>query len=263
MKQQTKKAFTLIELLVVIAIIAILAAMLLPALAAAKKKAQKINCVNNLKQIGIAFRIWSQDNSDKYPMTVSPAQGGPACPNYQGPPVANPSQTPFNQWAIASQGTYAYSVFQVMSNELSTPKVVLCPSDNVRNTPNLNFVSTGAGTFNNGYVSYFFGRDTTEANPQSILAGDRNLANSANAISYQYTNTVVCFGTNAAAGSAISWATSVQHEKNGNLLMTDGSATSVSSSGLRQALGNTQDPSAINGATAAYGGASGNVFIMP
>src|SRR5271165_1300080 len=71
-----KAAFTLIELLVVIAIIAILAAMLLPALAAAKRKAQKINCVNNLKQVGLAFRIWEGDNGDKYPMSLSSTQGG-------------------------------------------------------------------------------------------------------------------------------------------------------------------------------------------
>ena len=71
-----KKAFTLIELLVVIAIIAILAALLLPALAAAKRKAQRINCVNDLKQVGIAFRLWEGDNKDRYPMAVQTATGG-------------------------------------------------------------------------------------------------------------------------------------------------------------------------------------------
>ena len=263
MKQQTKKAFTLIELLVVIAIIAILAAMLLPALAAAKKKAQRINCVNNLKQVGLAVRIWSGDNGDKYPMAVSPSLGGPS--RY----VANDA-TAFNSWAQNSGagGGETYAVFQVMSNELSTPKIVNCTSDTRSYTTNFSTTALNAGSFNNSAVSYFIARDATESNPQMILAGDRGmtvLATTTGAMLGGGTGSGATYamGTNSAT-LTVGFATSVMHDKAGNVTMADGSVQQLSSSGLRTALGNTSDTSAnTSGSSVPASAGTGNVFVFP
>ena len=231
MKQQTKKAFTLIELLVVIAIIAILAAMLLPALAAAKKRAQKINCVNNLKQVGLSFRLWEGDNGDKFPMAVPLASGG----------VFENISSGYNNHNIAPGSLY--TVFQVMSNQLSTPKVVICPSDGIT-TPTSHTVSTNGftyaaalGNFNNSAVSYFVNGDATEADPQMVMSGDCNIglgnAGNAAATTRFYTSPAYIPGVNGWA-----WTANDMHAGSGNIQLSDGSVQSVTISGLKTLLNN-------------------------
>jgi prepilin-type N-terminal cleavage/methylation domain-containing protein len=235
-----KKAFTLIELLVVIAIIAILAALLLPALAAAKRKAQRINCVNDLKQVGIAFRLWEGDNQDRYPMAVQTVKSGALERVYS---ALNNSVANYNEC----------SVFTVMSNECNTPKILFCPADNGTwlNVPRANATNwvtfdptiASGGVVTYQYLSYFVCGDAFESYPQMILTGDRNIGD-CGAGNYATPATI----TNATTSGANKWGNSPSdtpawawdqaslHLKNGNLGLADGSVQQATIAGLQQAL---------------------------
>jgi competence protein ComGC len=210
-----KQGLTLVELVVVIFGIAFLVALLLPALAAAKHKDSRLSCVNNLKEISLGYRIWEGDNGDLYPTSVSVTNGG--------------------AMESAATGDVA-AVFQMMSNELSTPKILICPLDTTH-TLATNF----AIGFSAKNISYFAGLDATnDSNPQMLLVGDNNF--SVDGVSAK--SGLVKVSTN----SMVAWLPGrhpfyqphfwefAPKNFSGNAAMNDGSAQQFSSDNFQNAL---------------------------
>ena len=194
-------AFTFIELLVVISVVAVLSFIMLPSIAKARARAQRIHCVSFLKQIGLSFREYAVEHNHSYPMSVSTNFGG-------------------TMEYIATGDAFRH--FQVMSNELSTPKILVCPSDRSRGTAN-----DFGPDFSNANVSYFVGLDVDESAPEMLLAGDANLAVGG----VPAKTGVLGLSTN----SEVTWTASY-HIGVGDIALSDGSVQQATSQQLRGLL---------------------------
>lgn len=193
---------TLIELFVVILVVGILFVLVMPVLMepCGKKRSAKIGCVNNLKQTALALKIWAGDNSDKYPWEVAVTNGGAL------------------DWTLT---TNAWKAFEVMSNELFTPKILFCPSDSARD-----YATNWDGTLAKK-ISYFIGLDAKGGdghNAAQLLSGDDNFETNGIAVKFG----LLALGTNTPP----SW-TKARHNRAGNIGLNDGSVQPTTTSSLR------------------------------
>ncbi len=202
--KEGRSGLTLVEVLIVlVVVVGLAAAVFLPALAKAKPNRHRPSCVNNLKQIGLAFRIYANDNGDVYPMRVLVAAGG----------------------ALESVDRgELFRIFQVMSNELSVPRSVICPTER---RP----FATNWATLRNSNISYVVGLDATDIRPNSILSGDRDIAE----------NGQLLRGTaNLTTNRPVAWH-KLLHKEGGNIALADGSVQQTTTATLRPLLANTGD----------------------
>lgn len=198
------RAFTAMDLMLVIVLVAVQVALVAPMLARPRRcHGPRIICANNLKQISIAFRIWEDDNGGHYPMRGFTNELGVM-------EVPKP--------------TNMFRYFQVMSNELSNPKIIICPADS-RNE------ATIFRALSNTNISYFVGLDVADENqPNMLLAGDRNLIVDSVAVG---PGLLTLTSTNR-----VGWS-GTMHKGCGNIGLADGSVQQVTSSGLQGLLANS------------------------
>ena len=159
----------------------------------------RVNCVSNLKQVGLAARMWSNDHGERFPWQVSTNDGGTL------------------EYASTTE---VFLHFMALSNELITPKVLACSSDPLRAK------ATDWDNLTNANVSYFVGLDAADGKPQLLLSGDRNIT----------TNGATTSGfLTVATDSLVRWTSGI-HSNLGNIGLADGSAQQVNDAGLQAQL---------------------------
>ncbi len=199
LRSSASAGFTLIELIVMVAVAIAIVVVAGVQIRKAGQRAKAICCNCKLKQVGLAFKTWAIDHNDLFPMGLSTNSGG----------------------TLEYLETGAvFRHFQVMSNELSTPKVLVCPRD-VRK-----FSTSFETNFSNANLSYFVGGLSNDTLPQMFLSGDRDLTGGV-----WRTGSILELTTNTAAG----WA-KLLHPQPGNIALADGSVSAFSASNLNNAL---------------------------
>ena len=219
--ESLESALTRLEVLAVMGVLALLVSVALPALATSAARAGRISCVNNLRQIGRAFQIWASDHDGENPWRVPTSNGG----------TFGSALAP-NVWFE----------FSWLSNQLVTPRILVCPgdspkvqrmADNWGAGANGGFINTA---YRNNSVSYPLWLHTSAVLPQSVLSGDRNLRFSAKGGCglLVVNNTWYLQRGDANVG----WTNSayVAHGSTGNLLFNDGRVLQCTSADLREAL---------------------------
>jgi prepilin-type processing-associated H-X9-DG protein len=196
-----RSGITLLEVMILMAVMAVIALLVLPMLARSQVRSSRINCINNVKQLGLSFRQWAMDYGDRLPMAVPMEQGGT-----KDHPLAHE----------------AWVHFWVLSNEINTPKVLVCPEDKQRSARE---EFTASGSLKN--VSYFVSLDAEHDQQRLLLVGDRNLTANGKAV----TTGIHVVNPNTVPG----WTKAI-HNQHGNVGFADGSAQKLSSAALQQYL---------------------------
>ena len=207
LQPKQRAGLNLVEVVLVVGTVALLALVFYPRLTRPKARVTFISCTTNLKQIGLSYRLFSNDHDDKFPFAVSNESGGTLG-------LVNSPQV--------------FHHFEAMSNELVTPKVLVCPTDrmNGNRIAASNFFSSIA----NSNVSYFVGLDADESKSERLLSGDRNITGGKLNQSWLQLFTPV---------SPADW-TGKMHLNNktpyGNIGLSDGSVLQMEAPRLRQQL---------------------------